>query len=147
MKNALKPLSAILALLAFSVISVSPASLHGEEADLKATRSEFQKIPIWVMGFLPVQRDTTGLSEDIEAQVASVLKADLKRSQIFSIAELPPAKGDFSDNKCMSLSSNLAPHFQKVTVSTWGRIGVGGTSNGVHGLILDACAFDPGQQD
>ena len=146
MKKALNPLYAILALFAFSVISVSPAFLHGEEADLKATRSEFQKIPIWVMGFSPVQQDT-GLSEDLETQVASVRKADLKRSQIFSIAELPPAKGEFSDNKCMSLSSNLAPHFQKVTVSTWGRIGIGGTSSGVQGLILDACAFDPGQQD
>ncbi|MCA9420168.1 MAG: hypothetical protein KC592_04060, partial [Nitrospira sp.] len=76
MKKALYPLYALMALLAFSVISVSPAFLHGEEADLKATRSEFQKIPIWVMGFSPVQRDTN-LSEDLETQVASVLKADL----------------------------------------------------------------------
>lgn len=146
MKKALNPLYAILALLAFSVISVSPAFLHGEEADLKATRSEFQKIPIWVMGFSPVQRDAD-LSEKIQSQVAAVLKSDLTRSQIFSVAELPPAKGEFSENKCMSLSSNLAPNYQKVTVSTWGRIGIGGTSTGIQGLILDACAFDPGQQD
>jgi TolB protein len=146
MKKVLQPTHGILVLVAISVISLLPISLRGEEADLKATRSEFQKIPIWVMGFSPVQRDAE-LSEKIQSQVAAVLKADLTRSQIFSVAELPSAKGNFSDNKCMSLSSPLAQHYQKVTVSTWGRIGIGGTSTGVQGLILDACAFDPGQQD
>jgi TolB protein len=146
MKKANQPMHGYLILVAFSVFLLSPTSLLGEEAELKATRSEFQKIPIWVMGFSSVQRDTT-LPEEIESQIASVLKADLTRSQIFSVAGLPSAKGEFSDNKCMSLSSPLAQHYQKVTVSTWGRIGIGGTSNGIQGLILDACAFDPGQQD
>ena len=146
MKNILQFKYGILVLALFFVGSVIPASLRGEEADLKAIRSEFQKILIWVMGFSAVQPDS-GLSADMETQVASVLKADLKRSQIFSIADLPPANGEFSENKCMSPTSNLAPHYQKVTVSTWGRIGIGGTSTGVQGLILDACAFDPGQQD
>jgi TolB protein len=146
MKKVFQPIYGILVLVAFSAVSVLPASLRGEEADLKATRSEFQKIPIWVMGFSPVQQDAE-LSEKIQSQVAAVLKADLTRSQIFSVAELPSAKGNFSDNKCMSLSSPMAQHYQKVTVSTWGRIGIGGSSTGVQGLILDACAFDPGQQD
>jgi TolB protein len=146
MKKVFQPIYGILVLVAFSAVSVLPASLRGEEADLKATRSEFQKIPIWVMGFSPVQQDAE-LSEKIQSQVAAVLKSDLTRSQIFSVAELPAAKGNFSDNKCMSLSSPMAQHYQKVTVSTWGRIGIGGTSTGVQGLILDACAFDPGQQD
>jgi TolB protein len=146
MKKMFQPLYTIPVFIMFFIISVVPISLRGEEAILKATRSEFQKIPIWVMGFSPVQRNG-GLSDQIESRVASVLKADLRRSQIFSVSELPPEKGEFSENKCMSLSSNLAPHYQKVTVSTWGRVGVGGTSTGVQGLILDACAFDPGQQD
>jgi TolB protein len=146
MRKVLQPLYGILVLVAFPVVFLLSTSLRGEEADLKATRSEFQKIPIWVLGFSPVQREA-GLSEKTGSQVASVLKADLTRSQIFSVTELPSAKGDFSDNKCISLSSTLAQNYQKVTVSTWGRIGVGGTSTGVQGLILDACAFDPGQQD
>ncbi len=146
MRKVLLPKYGILVLVVFSVVSLLSSSLRGEEANLKATRSEFQKIPIWVMGFSPVQRDP-GLSEQMQSQVSTVLKADLTRSQIFSVGELPSAKGDFSENKCMSLSSSLAPHYQKVTVSTWGRVGVGGTSTGVQGLILDACAFDPGQQD
>jgi len=131
---------------AVAAILILPASLRGEEAELKATRSEFQKIPIWVMGFSPV-RQNAGLPEPLRSQVASVLKADLTRSQIFSVADLQPADGEFSENKCMSLPSDLGPSYQKVTVSTWGRIGIGGTSTGVQGLILDACAFDPGQQD
>lgn len=146
MKKVCQPNIGTLVLFLFYVVFLLPPSLRGEEAVLKATRSEFQKIPIWVMGFSSVQRDTT-LPEQIEAQVASVLKADLTRSQIFSVAELPAAQAEFSENKCMSLSSKLAQHYQKVTVSTWGRVGIGGTSSGVQGLILDACAFDPGQQD
>ncbi len=146
MTTTLKAVLGLLTLMIFSVMSFLPEALRGEEAVLKATRSEFQKIPIWVMGFSPVQRNGD-LPTQIESQVASVLKADLRRSQIFSVAELPPEKGEFVENKCMGLSSNMAPHYQKVTVSTWGRVGIGGTSTGVQGLILDACAFDPGQQD
>ena len=126
MRKVLLPMYGILVLVVFSVVSLLSSSLRGEEAVLKATRSEFQKIPIWVMGFSPVQADA-GLTKQHEAQVSSVLKADLTRSQIFSVADLPSAKADFSENKCMSLSFNLAPYYQKVTVSTWGRVGEGGT--------------------
>lgn len=145
-QKGLRSLNGLLILVASFVIFFLPSSLRGEEAELKATRSEFQKIPIWVMEFSSVQRDAE-LPEKVQSQVASVLKADLTRSQIFSVVDLAPAKGEFSENKCMSLPPNLAQHYQTVTVSTWGRIGIGGTSTGVQGLILDACAFDPGQQD
>ena len=33
-----------------------PSLIFGEDAILEATRSEFQKIPIWVMGFSSVQQ-------------------------------------------------------------------------------------------
>ena len=56
MKKVLQPLYGIPVFFIFSVVSLFPTSLRGEEAVLKATRSEFQKIPIWVMGFSPVQR-------------------------------------------------------------------------------------------
>ena len=123
-----------------------PTLLLGEDAILEATRSEFQKIPIWVMGFSPVQQDNKN-PEQIHTQVESILKADLTRSQVFAVADLPPSKGAFSQNKCVSLSPAHQTNFQQVTVSTWGRLGIGGTSRGVEGLIFDACAFDPGHQD
>ncbi len=125
---------------------LSPSLLFGEEATLEATRSEFQKIPIWVMGFSPVQQDNQ-ITEQIHSQAQAILKKDLTRSQVFAVADLPSTKGSFSQNKCISLAPTLETHFQKVTVSTWGRLGIGGTSSGVEGLIFDACAFDPGHQD
>ncbi|MDH3769956.1 MAG: Tol-Pal system beta propeller repeat protein TolB [Nitrospirota bacterium] len=123
-----------------------PSLIFGEEAILEATRSEFQKIPIWVMGFSSVQQGDE-ISEPTDTQVRSVLKDDLTRSQVFAVAALPPQKGVFSENKCVSLSPSLGAHYKQVTVSTWGRMGIGGTSSGVEGLIFDACSFDPGHQD
>ena len=125
---------------------VFPPLLFGEDAILEATRSEFQKIPIWVMDFSSIQQHKKK-PEQIQTPVRSILKDDLTRSQVFAIAASPPTKGEFSENKCVSLSPTLKSNFQKVTVSTWGRLGVGVTSSGVEGLIFDACAFDLGHQD
>ena len=81
-------------------------------------------------------------------QVQSILKNDLTRSQVFVVEDLPATKGTFSaQDTCVNLSPELEKHYQKVTVSTWGRLGVAETSSGVEGLIFDACAFDPGNQD
>jgi len=136
-----------LCILALLLLDLCPHSLaFGEDAILEVTRSEFQKIPIWVMGFSPVQQDSK-ISEQSDTRVRSILKDDLTRSQIFTVADFPPTQGSFSENTCVSLSPNLGTHYQQVTVSTWGRMGVGGTSTGVQGLIFDACAFDPGHQD
>ncbi len=146
MKTLVGPTHRLILLIPFFLNFLTPSILLGEDAVLEATRSEFQKIPIWVMGFSSVQRDGE-LPEGSNTQVVSVLKSDLTRSQVFAVSDLPSAKGEFSENKCVSLSPSLGKHYQKVTVSTWGRIGVGGTRTGVQGLIFDACAFDPGQQD
>ncbi len=140
-----KPLSScILALILLGLFTYSP--VLGEDAILEATRSEFQKIPIWVMGFSSVQQNKK-FSEQTQAHVRSILKHDLTRSQVFAVADSPPTKGGFSENRCISLSPTLKSHFQAVTVSTWGRLGIGVTSSGVEGLIFDACAFDLGHQD
>ena len=125
---------------------VFPSVLFGEDAILEATRSAFQKIPIWVMGFPSVQQDND-TSKQSHSQVQSIVKKDLTRSQVFDVADLPSTQGTFSENKCVSLSPVEEPHYKKVTVSTWGRLGVGGTASGVEGLIFDACSFDPGHQD
>ena len=134
----------LLALILFDLFTHS--RVLGEDAILEATRSDFQKIPIWVMGFAPVQQDNQ-ISEQVHTQVRSILENDLNRSQVFAVTDLPPTQGEFSENKCISLSPSLGTHYRQVTVSTWGRMGVGGTSTGIEGLIFDACAFDPGHQD
>ncbi len=133
-------------LLLGAIILLAPLPGWGQEAELEATRSEFQKIPIWVMSF-PSVNPTPELPQSASAQVVSVLKGDLIRSQVFSLPDLPKSPGKFSENKCVSLGSDLSTHYQKVTVSTWGRVGMGGTSTGIKGLILDACAFDPGNHE
>jgi TolB protein len=145
MQNFLACRHILIPFLIFTGLVAIP-SLRGEDAILEATRSEFQKIPIWVMGFSPVNHNTV-LPEKSDSKVVSVLKDDLRRSQIFSVAELPGDNGVFSENKCVPLPSSFAPHYQQVNVSTWGRLGIGGTASGVQGLIFDACAFDPGQPD
>jgi TolB protein len=137
-------LSCILALILLNLFTHS--LVLGEDAILEATRSEFQKIPIWVMDFSSIQQHKK-TPEQIQTPVRSILKDDLTRSQVFAIAASPPTKGEFSENKCVSLSPTLKSNFQKVTVSTWGRLGIGVTSSGVEGLIFDACAFDLGHQD
>lgn len=123
-----------------------PQAIKGEDAILEATRSAFQKIPIWVMQFETVKR-TSRLPSKVEDLAMTVLKKDLTRSQVFTVMDLSRETGKFSENKCVSLPPTLSDQYQQVTVSTWGRIGIGGTSTGVQGLIFDACAFDPGQQD
>ena len=92
-----------------------PSLIFGEDAILEATRSEFQKIPIWVMEFSSVKQDEK-ISEPTDTQVRSILKDDLTRSQVFAVADLPIKKGEFSENKCVSLSPSLGAHYNAQVV-------------------------------
>ena len=113
-----------------------------EEALLEATRPDFQKIPIKVMDF-PNVNSSRQLDLNTNQEVVKVLKNDLTRSQVFSVVDLPAVRGEFSGNKCVELSQSN----EGVTVSTWGRIGLGGVEDGREGLIFDACGSDAGNQD
>lgn len=55
-----------------------------DDVFLETRRSEFQKIPIWVMGFHDGNSQTR-----IGAQLYDVLKADLTRTQVFEVLEEP----------------------------------------------------------
>ena len=135
----------ILCLTFIGKVWISTPSL-AQDALLEASRPDFQKIPIWVMQF--GSGDAAGSSAlNIQKQVVPVLKADLTRSQIFSPVDLPVTPGQFSDNKCVGPASNSDAVKQGVTVSTWGRVGVGRTDNGGLGLVFDACAHDSGTKD
>lgn len=114
-----------------------------EEALLEATRPDFQKIPIWVKDFGNVDH-AYRMTDNLEGDVVKVLKADLTRSQVFSVVDLPLLKGEFSENKCVGLSRVAEAGGPAVTVTTWGRIGVGGGTTRGQGLIFDACAGDAG---
>ncbi len=144
MNRAIITLLLVLIFVSLAKLSVAPSI--AKEALLEASRSDFQKIPIWVMQFS--SGDAAGSSSlNIQKQVVPVLKADLVRSQIFSPVDLPLTPGRFSDNKCVSPSDLSSATKQGVTVSTWGRVGVGRTDNGGLGLVFDACAHDSGTRD
>ena len=63
--------------------------VDAEAADvfLETNRSEFQKIPIWIMGFssseTPQQQDDAEIGEQVDA----ILRADLRRTQVFEVIE------------------------------------------------------------
>ncbi|GJL56369.1 MAG: protein TolB [Nitrospirales bacterium] len=134
----------------FTVLTVgkiwmTPASL-AQDALLEASRPDFQRIPIWVMQFGSGSSDGA-TSPTIHEQVVPVLKADLTRSQIFSPVDLPLTPGKFSESQCVSPTHTTETTNQGVTVSTWGRVGVGRTENGGMGLVFDACAHDSGTKE
>ena len=123
-----------------------PRPASAEEALLESTRPDFQKIPIHVLDFGNVDA-AKELSLNRNEDVVRILKADLTRSLVFSVVDYPSAKGEFSENKCVGLSLVKGSGRQGMTVTTWGRLGLGGPSSNGQGLIFDACADDTGDQD
>ncbi len=117
-----------------------------EEALLESTRSDAQKIPIHVMDFGNVD-SAKQLTLNRHDEVARILKADLNRSQVFLLVDLPPTKGEFFENKCVGLSQVKGESRKGTILSTWGRLGLGGPSSNGKGLIFDACADDTGHRD
>ena len=117
-----------------------------EEALLEATRPDTQKIPIHILDFRNVDA-AKKLALNRHDDVVRVLKADLTRSQVFFVVDRPPTKGEFSENKCVGLSPVDGNGQQGAILSTWGRLGLGGSKSNGKGLIFDACADDTGQQD
>ena len=77
-----------LVLLVFSFALGPQFFVDAEAADvfLETNRSEFQKIPIWIMGF---SGNETRQQDDAEIgeQADAILKADLRRTQVFEVIE------------------------------------------------------------
>ena len=123
-------------------------SLHvySEDVFLEATRPDFQKIPIWVLDFGNVNSHNQPTVNQ-KQEVIAVLKTDLTRSQVFSVADLPVEPVEFSESKCVAPSQLDEATVRGITVSTWGRFGIGGPDHSEQGLIFDACAFDTGNRD
>jgi len=111
------------------------------EVTLEATRSELQKIPIWVMDFANEDRRHS-FSLNRQDEVETVLKTDLTRSQVFSVADLRAQTIDFHEDRCLRSPKLDGAAEQSVAVATWGRVGIGGPKGRETGLIFDACAFD-----
>ena len=140
MKNATS-----LVLLVFSFALGPPffAEAAANEADvfLEAKKSEFQKIPIWIMGFADgetQQQDNDGIGE----QVNAILKADLQRTHVFKVIERTTDTFPLSKAGCRGKVPIAKAKESTAPVVTWGRIG---RKDGK--LLLEACAYDGGETD
>ena len=104
---------------------------------LEATRPDFEKIPIGVLGF----QGKTAVAGSAE-QVATVLKADLRRSQIFSLMDLPKLgiKVNDVDDPEKALFKQATEN--GISVLVWGKLGVKEAD-----VVLDGYVYDGGNDE
>ena len=119
------------------------ALLESRAADvfLETTRSEFQKIPIWVMGFHDGKAGEPS-GKRLGVQMSEILKADLTRSQVFEIVDEPMSDLDFSYSHCQGTEPVAKAKQSGVAVSSWGRIGRKNSK-----LMMETCVYDGGQHN
>ncbi len=121
----------------FSGVWIGPS--QGADVFLEATRPDFQKIPVWVVGFgdgNPPQ----GSTARIGSQIVDILKADLERTQIFSVLEIPSEDLGFKEADCKHTERLAEFQSSGAAVVTWGRVGRRGSE-----LIMDVCGYDAGR--
>ena len=105
---------------------------------LEATRPDFQKIPVGVLEFQSVMAP-----DNAAERAAEVLKADLRRSQIFSVTDLVKL-GIKVDEKLDLLNGAQLPLFKQaadngVAVLVWGKMATRDAD-----LVFDGYAYDGG---
>ncbi|HKW86654.1 MAG TPA: Tol-Pal system beta propeller repeat protein TolB [Nitrospiraceae bacterium] len=103
---------------------------------LEATRPDFEKIPIGVLGF----QGKTAVDGSAE-QVANVLKADLRRSQIFSVMDLLKLGIKVSDVDGAGQALFKQATENGVSVLVWGKPGTKEADVVLDGYVYD-CAND-----
>ena len=129
----------LLLIFLFPLLCCAGAGAEETEVFLETQRSEFQKIPIWIMGFADgetQQLDAPGLGGQVEA----VLKADLRRTQVFAVIERATEALPLSKAGCRARAPLAKAKQSTAPVVTWGRIG---QQKGK--LFLEACAYDGGE--
>lgn len=131
----------ILLIFSFALPLVANAEENEAEVFLETHRSEFQKIPIWIMGFADSEtreQDDTGIGEQVDA----ILKADLQRTQVFEVMGRATETLPLSKAGCREHASISKATESTAAVVTWGRIG---RKDGK--LLLESCAYDGGETD
>lgn len=111
------------------------------EVFLETHRSEFQKIPIWIMGFSGSEnplKDDTGIGK----QVDTILRADLRRTHVFKVMKRATDTPPLSKAGCQAKASIAKAKASAAPLITWGRVG---RKDGR--LLMEACAYDGGETD
>lgn len=112
----------------------------GQEVELRATKPEFEKIPIGVLNFPAVEPSALERSADDPTQI---LQADLQRSQVFSLVDLPPSvqHTDGASDHAMATRAIALVNDRPISALTWGKTDVAGQE-----LKLEAYAYDFGSK-
>lgn len=114
---------------------------------LEATRSEFQKIPLGVVGIDNVGGpDSPEGRAKLGSRIEDVLKADVRRSLVFSLVDLAPLK-----IKASHRGSEPDPSFKQATengvsVIVWGRAGMK-TNTKPPDVNMDGYVYDAGSDE
>ncbi len=135
MKNA-----TVLLVLSFALLFFADA--EASDVSLEAKKSEFQKIPIWIMGFSGSETRQQQDDAEIGEQVDAILKADLRRTQVFEVIEQSTDTLPLSQAGCRGKAPIAKAKESTAPVVTWGRIG---RKDGK--LLMEACAYDGGETD
>lgn len=129
----------ILLVFSFVLPVVADAQMNEAEVILKTERDP--KISIWIMGFADGETRQQG-DAGISDQVNAILKADLRRTQVFEVIERPRHTLSLSKAGCRGKAAIAKARESAAPVVTWGRIG---RKDGK--LFMEACAYDGGEGD
>ena len=127
-----------------SLVALGPVAFgdaNAADVFLETSRSEFQTIPIWIMGFADGETEQQNDTE-IGKQIIDVLQADLRRTQVFEVIDQPTKLFSLSQAGCRGKAPLAKAKESAASVVTWGRIG---RKDGK--LAMEACAYDGGQTD
>jgi TolB protein len=132
-------------LTALSITIAFVGILESGAADvfLEATRPDFQKIPLGVAGI-----QNNGGPEWLGGRIEEVLKADVRRSLVFSLVDLPSV-----GIKVSNLGSGPDPAFKQaaehgVSVIVWGKAGMKGSEKDRDADVhMDGYVYDAGSDE
>ena len=109
---------------------------------LEATRPDFQKIPLGVVGI-------ENAGGEVAHRIEEVLRADVRRSLVFSLVDLPSL-----GIKVNSVGAGPDPSFKQaaehgVSVIVWGKAGVKGALSGSKDpdVNMDGYVYDAGSEE
>ncbi|MGH7256683.1 MAG: hypothetical protein ACREI3_13010, partial [Nitrospirales bacterium] len=115
--------------------------LKAADVFLEATRPDFQKIPIGILGF-----KDTALKASQGQRVAQILADDLRRSQIFQVTDFPSLgiqpNGFWKGGPALDRQLVKQASDHGVGVLVWGSLGMR-----AEDLILDGYVYDGGADE
>jgi TolB protein len=135
--------AALLTALSLTVGLVSILESGAADVFLEATRPDFQKIPLGVAGI-----QNGGGPDWLGGRIEEVLKADVRRSLVFSLVDLPSV-----GIKVSNLGTGPDPAFKQaaehgVSVIVWGKAGMkAGDKDKDADINMDGYVYDAGSDE